>query len=35
MNQNIRSASDHNDSIHLKHYVRAGIVHIIQIKVVY
>ena len=31
----MRSASDHNDSIHLKHYVRAGTVRIIQIKVVH
>ena len=35
MNENIRSASDHNDSIHLKHYVPAGTVCIIQIKVVH
>ena len=35
MNENMRSASGHNDSIHLKHYVRAGTVGIIQIKVVY
>ena len=34
MNENVHSASDHNDLIHLKHCVRAGTVRIIQIKVV-